>query len=183
MLSDPAAASAVVKAAAPGMGPGRTYVDCSTVDEATGESSASVISATGGKFLAAPVSGGWRDAAKGELLFICGGEKAAFDAASPLMDVMGAQSWHTGETPSHASRAKLMLQIMMGTMIGSLAECLALSKVRGHLRENACDASGCNRADANCEDLLCPSHARNCPRARTRTRRRAAWTRPWFCRC
>lgn len=137
MLSDPAAASAVVKAAAPGMGPGRTYVDCSTVDETTGESSASVISATGGKFLAAPVSGGWRDAAKGELLFICGGEKAAFDAASPLMDVMGAQSWHTGETPSHASRAKLMLQIMMGTMIGSLAECLALSKVRGHLRESA----------------------------------------------
>lgn len=108
--------------------PGATYVDCSTVDAATGERNARVIEEAGGRFLAAPVSGGWRDAAKGELLFICGGEEKAFEAVKEQLDVMGARAWLTGPTPSHAAHSKLMLQIMMGTMIGSLAETMAIAK-------------------------------------------------------
>jgi glyoxylate/succinic semialdehyde reductase len=135
MLSDPRASAAVVTAFARGLerrsdGGGRgaaCYVDCSTVDGASGEASRAVIAAGGGEFLSAPVSGGWRDAAKGELLFIAGGSKAAYDAAAASMDVMGSKTWFVGDTPTHAARAKLMLQVMMGNVVGALGEMVSLS--------------------------------------------------------
>jgi glyoxylate/succinic semialdehyde reductase len=46
------------------------------------------------------------------------------------MAAMGARHWHVG-SPADAARAKLMLQIMMGSMIGALAETLALTEKAG----------------------------------------------------
>ena len=77
------------------------------------------------------MSGGWRDAAKGELLFIAGGSKAAYDSAAAPMDVMGARTWFVGDTPAHAARAKLMLQVMMGNVVGALGEMVSLSARAG----------------------------------------------------
>ena len=85
----------------------------------------------GARFLHAPVSGGWRDARDGTLLFLCGGDQAAFDAALPGLDVMGSRRWLLGPTAGDAARAKLMLQVMMGNIVGSLAEMMALSKAAG----------------------------------------------------
>lgn len=133
MLSDPRASAAVVTAFARGLERrndrrgAACYVDSSTVDGASGEASREVITAGGGEFLSAPVSGGWRDAAKGELLFIAGGSKAAYDAAAASMGVMGSKTWFVGDTPTHAARAKLMLQVMMGNVVGALGEMVSLS--------------------------------------------------------
>lgn len=133
MLADPHAAKEVAKSFAGGLSEARgtrtrTYVDCSTVDGAAGEETSALMSRHGVDFLAAPVSGGWREAAKGELLFICGGERRAFDAAAPLLDVMGSRKWFVGDTPTHAARAKLMLQIMMGNVVAALGEMHGLSE-------------------------------------------------------
>ena len=67
----------------------------------------------------------------GTLLFLCGGDQAAFDAAIPGLDVMGSRRWLLGPTAGDAARAKLMLQVMMGNIVGSLAEMMALSKAAG----------------------------------------------------
>ena len=74
----------------------------------------------GGGFLAAPVSGGWRDCRDGTLLFLCGGSSAAYEAAcvSHGLDAMGHKRWLLGPTPGDAARAKLMLQVMMGNIVG-----------------------------------------------------------------
>ena len=137
MLADPKAAKAVAMdgpdsavagiAARPASAQPVTYVDCSTVDAATGEQVGDAITAAAPRtgFLAAPVSGGWRDARDGTLLFLCGGDQAAFDAALPGLDVMGSRRWLLGPT------AKLMLQVMMGNIVGSLPEMMALSKAAG----------------------------------------------------
>ena len=152
MLSDPRASVAVategpdcvvagIGRRAPGAG-AFTYVDCSTVDAATGEAVGSAIAAAtagatggagGGGFLAAPVSGGWRDCRDGTLLFVCGGSQGAYDAACGPhgLDAMGRRRWRVGDAPGDAARAKLMLQVMMGNMIGSLAETMALAKAAG----------------------------------------------------
>ena len=119
-----------------------TYVDCSTVDAATGEFVGNAVRAAmvagaadpdKGGFLAAPVSGGWRDCRDGTLLFLCGGSRAAYDAACVPhgLDAMGHKRWLLGPNPGDAARAKLMLQVMMGNMVGSLAEMMALSKASG----------------------------------------------------
>ena len=137
MLADPRAAVDVARAYAAGLdgagggGTKRTYVDCSTVDGACGEATMDILGRDRVQFLAAPVSGGWRDAAKGELLFIGGGSRQAYEAASKHMDVMGAKRWLVGDTPTHAARAKLMLQIMMGNVIGALGEMHSLSQRAG----------------------------------------------------
>ncbi len=44
---------------------------------------------------------------------------------------MGSRRWLLGSTPRDAARAKLMLQVMMGNIVGSLAEMMALSKAAG----------------------------------------------------
>lgn len=137
MLSDPRAAMAVARAYAEGAsrasGTGtrkKTYVDCSTVDGACGEATREILGEDV-SFLAAPVSGGWRDAAKGELLFIGGGSREAYDASAAHMEIMGAKRWLVGDTPTHAARAKLMLQIMMGNVVGALGEMHGLSRRAG----------------------------------------------------
>jgi glyoxylate/succinic semialdehyde reductase len=152
MLADPQAAMKVATegpdaavagiAARPPTAAPITYVDCSTVDAATGEFVGNAVRAAmvagaadpdKGGFLAAPVSGGWRDCRDGTLLFLCGGSRAAYDAACVPhgLDAMGHKRWLLGPNPGDAARAKLMLQVMMGNMVGSLAEMMALSKASG----------------------------------------------------
>ncbi len=131
MLAGPAAARAVAAAAAPGLRPGTTYVDCSTVDEDTGAAVEALVQPQGARFLSAPVSGGWRECKKGAALFLCGGSREAYEAATPAMDIMGEKSWLCGDSPAHAARAKLVLQVSMGTLVASLAESLALADGAG----------------------------------------------------
>ena len=155
MLADPRAALAVARdgpdsaaagiaSRASGSAPA-TYVDCSTVDAATGEAvgaaildaaasaSAAVADGSAGGFLAAPVSGGWRDCRDGTLLFLCGGRASAFEAACGPhgLDAMGHRRWLFGENPGDAARAKLMLQVMMGNVVCALGEMMALTKAAG----------------------------------------------------
>ena len=111
--------------------PGTTYVDCSTVDEDTGAAVEALVQPQGARFLSAPVSGGWRECKKGAALFLCGGSREAYEAATPAMDIMGEKSWLCGDSPAHAARAKLVLQVSMGTLVASLAESLALADGAG----------------------------------------------------
>ena len=152
MLADPKAAMKVATdgpdaacagiAARPTTAGPITYVDCSTVDAETGALVGDAVqtamlnagqNTSGGGFLAAPVSGGWRDCRDGTLLFLCGGSQAAYDAACVPhgLDAMGHKRWLLGPTPGDAARAKLMLQVMMGNIVGSLAEMMSLTKASG----------------------------------------------------
>ncbi len=56
-----------------GLGPGKGYVDVSTVDGATSSSIAAAVRATGAHFLEAPVSGSKGPAINGQLIFLTAG--------------------------------------------------------------------------------------------------------------
>ena len=137
MLADPAASRAAVfgaRGVIEGIKKGHAFVDSSTVDEATGEDISAAVVAKSGRFLAAPVSGGWRDAVKGELLFIAGGDKSVFDevtAEGGVMRSMGHKHWLVGESAKDAARAKLMLQVLMGSFVAATAETMALAQKAG----------------------------------------------------
>ena len=51
----------------------------------------------GGSYLEAPVGGSKQPAEQGNLVFLCGGDKALFDLSAPLLDVMGKAKFFLGE--------------------------------------------------------------------------------------
>ena len=55
------------------------------------------IKASGATYLEAPVSGSKQPAEKGQLIFLCGGDKELYEKATPLLKVMGKAQFFLGE--------------------------------------------------------------------------------------
>ena len=130
MLADPQACLDVAlgeNGIAAGMSSGKGYVDVSTVDAATAARVAEAIRAKGAMFLEAPVSGSKGPAQQGQLVFLTAGDKELFDAALPLLDVMGKASFFLGEVGAGA-RMKLVVNMVMGSMMSALAEGITLAE-------------------------------------------------------
>ncbi|XVF25128.1 hypothetical protein REPUB_Repub13aG0187100 [Reevesia pubescens] len=130
MLSDPESAIDVAcgkNGAAIGMGPGKGYVDVSTVDGATSKLINGHIKATGALFLEAPVSGSKKPAEDGQLIFLTAGDRSLYDSVSPLLDIMGKSRFYLGEVGNGAAM-KLVVNMIMGSMMASFSEGILLSK-------------------------------------------------------
>lgn len=135
MLADPAAAEQVVFGAGgviEGLDDGKGYVDMSTVDENTSRNIDAGITAAGGRFLEAPVSGTRKPAQDGSLIILAAGDESLYQKAGPLLDLMGKKRLFLGET-GQAARMKLVVNMIMGGMMSSFCEGLALG-ARGGLQ-------------------------------------------------
>ena len=146
MLADPAAAERVVlgpDGVIEGMGESRGYVDMSTVDEATSRDIAEAVVGAGGRFLEAPVSGTKKPAEEGTLIILTAGDEGLYEEAAPLLDLMGKKRLFLGEV-GQASRMKLIVNMIMGGMMSSFCEGLALGSKGGLSNEDLLDvlASG-----------------------------------------
>lgn len=133
MLADPAAAHAVcfgADGALQGIGAGRGYVDMSTVDAATACEIAAAISAKGGKFLEAPVSGSKKPAEDGTLIILAAGDRELFDQALPCFEKMGKKTLFLGEV-GRGAQMKLIVNMTMGGMMTIFCEALALADKAG----------------------------------------------------
>ena len=133
MLADPAAAEAVCFApdgALAGIGTGRGYVDMSTVDAATAQKIGSAISAKGGRFLEAPVSGSKKPAEDGTLIILAAGDRELFDQAGAGLEKMGKKSLFLGEL-GNGAQMKLIVNMVMGGMMTVFCEGLALAQKAG----------------------------------------------------
>ncbi|KAL4437458.1 hypothetical protein ABPG75_004597 [Micractinium tetrahymenae] len=133
MLSDPEACLEVATGpdgVASAISAGKGYVDVSTVDAQTAQVVAAAVRAKGAAFLEAPVSGSKGPAEQGQLIFLTAGDQQLFDAASPLLDVMGKASFFLGEVGAGANM-KLVVNMIMGSMMASYAEGLSLAKQCG----------------------------------------------------
>jgi 3-hydroxyisobutyrate dehydrogenase len=116
----------VVERMAPGLARGALVIDCSTVSADTARWAAKFLAERGVAFLDAPVSGGVEGAKNGALAIMCGGERAAFDAARPVLGAMGKTIEHFG--PSGAGQAtKATNQIMCAGIIRACAEAMAFA--------------------------------------------------------
>ena len=128
MLSDPAAALAVLEGAdgvLGGIGQGRGYVDFSTVDDATANTIASQIVANGARYLEAPVSGTKKPAEDGTLIILAAGDRGLYDEVAPALDKLGKKRLFLGEV-GQGTRMKLVVNLIMGSMLTALSEGLAL---------------------------------------------------------
>lgn len=133
MLADPEAALQVVFGASgvlEGLSAGKGYVDMSTVDEQTSIRIGEAVAAKGGRFLEAPVSGSKKPAIDGQLIILAAGDPELFQEAEPAMSKMAKKWMHLGATGAGA-RMKLVVNMIMGSMMGAFCEGMALTEKAG----------------------------------------------------
>jgi len=82
--------------------------------------------------LEAPVSGSKVPAATGTLIFLCAGSKELFDEiVDSGLKAMGKASHFFSTEVGYGTRAKLVINSLMGTMVAAVGEGLALSESVG----------------------------------------------------
>ncbi|HEY6837756.1 MAG TPA: NAD(P)-dependent oxidoreductase [Geobacteraceae bacterium] len=133
MLADPTAAEAVCfgkYGVLDGMSAGKGYVDMSTVDAATARKIGAAVTAKGGRFLEAPVSGSKKPAEEGTLIILTAGERGLFEEAAPALERMGKKILYLGDVGNGANM-KLVVNMVMGGMMAIFSEGLALGSEAG----------------------------------------------------
>ncbi|CAM8971203.1 unnamed protein product [Rhodiola kirilowii] len=133
MLSDPSAALSVVfdkSGALEQISSGKGYIDMSTVDAETSIKISQAISAKGGHFLEAPVSGSKKPAEDGQLVILAAGEQSLYDEAIPAFDVMGKKSFFLGSV-GNGAKMKLVVNMIMGSVMNAFSEGLVLADKSG----------------------------------------------------
>ncbi len=127
MLSDGPAVSNVIFAqgAAEAMREGTTHIDMSSIGADEAIEHAKRHSDRGVAYLDAPVSGGTKGAAAGELAIMAGGDANTFANMKPVFAPLG-QATHVG--PSGCGQlAKLANQVIVAITIGAVSEAFILS--------------------------------------------------------
>ncbi|CAM9660589.1 unnamed protein product [Chrysoparadoxa australica] len=131
MLSTPEAAEGVFYAEEgilAGISSGKGYVDCATLTVDCMKGMHANVVAKGGRWLEAPVSGSKVPAETGQLIFMCGGDEELFNTkeVGEELAMMGKASYYLGE-PGRGTEMKLIVNMIMGSMMASLAEGMCLA--------------------------------------------------------
>ena len=114
----------------PSIGGGMVVVDHTTASAGLARELYSQAAERGVAFLDAPVSGGQAGAEKGALTIMCGGDKAAFAKAEPVMAAYGARMTRIGEAGA-GQLAKSVNQICIAGILQGLSEGLAFADRAG----------------------------------------------------
>lgn len=109
---------------------GTLFIDSSTIDVETARKVIGEAEAKGMPMVDAPVSGGVGGAEAGTLTFMVGGEKSAFDAAKPYLDVMGKNIFHAGGA-GNGQVAKVCNNMLLGISMIGVSEAFVLAEKLG----------------------------------------------------
>jgi 3-hydroxyisobutyrate dehydrogenase len=104
---------------------------CSTVSPTYVRSLDKRLAAHNLTLLDAPVSGGTSRAASGQLSIMASGAPAAFERATPYLDVLAENLFHMGDEPGQGATMKLVNQVLAGIHIAASAEAIAFGSKAG----------------------------------------------------
>jgi 3-hydroxyisobutyrate dehydrogenase-like beta-hydroxyacid dehydrogenase len=113
-----------------GMAAGAVLVDHTTASATVARELYALAKARGLQFVDAPVSGGQAGAQNGALTVMCGGDRAAFDAAQPVAMAFSKAVTYLGESGA-GQLAKMVNQICIAGMVQGLAEAIAFGDKAG----------------------------------------------------
>jgi 2-hydroxy-3-oxopropionate reductase len=109
---------------------GSLVVDMSSIDPTVSKEVGAELTKKGIRFVDAPVSGGEPKAIDGSLSIMCGGAKADFDEALPILKCMGASVVLCGAIGA-GNVTKLANQIIVALNIAGLSEAMVLATKSG----------------------------------------------------
>jgi 3-hydroxyisobutyrate dehydrogenase-like beta-hydroxyacid dehydrogenase len=145
MVPDTPDVEATVARIAPVLKKGQLVIDMSTIAPHSERATAAKLRELGAEYLDAPVSGGETGAIEGTLTIMVGGDKAAFDRARPLLEILGKRITYMG-TSGAGQMTKLANQIAVAVTLEAAAEALAFAKAGGLDASTVLEAIGAGAA-------------------------------------
>ncbi len=109
---------------------GAIVVDSSTISPTVSRKLACMAAGKGASWLDAPVTGSKHGAEKGELTFMVGGDREAFDRALPVLQALGKKHIYCGAHGSALS-AKLAQNVIQSAMVEIFCEGFILAAKSG----------------------------------------------------
>ena len=122
-----------------GLGPGKVWVDMSTVSPAVSRAMAAKVREKGGDMVDAPVSGSVITVQQGKLSVMVGGKAETFERIKPLLLDLGPKVTHVGEN-GLALVMKIAINLALPVQILAFTEGLMLAEKSGIPRETAVEA-------------------------------------------
>ncbi len=113
-----------------GLSPGKLVIDMSSISPTQSKRFAARINQAGCDYLDAPVSGGEVGAKAATLTIMVGGDKAVFEKAKPLLELMGQNITLIGGNGA-GQTAKVANQIIVALSIEAVAEALLFASKAG----------------------------------------------------
>ncbi|HYE37083.1 NAD(P)-dependent oxidoreductase [Methylocaldum sp.] len=129
MLADDAAVGSIAfgaKGIIGSLGKGALHISMSTISVGLSERLAAAHANAGQRFIAAPVFGRPEAAAAAKLYIVAAGAPDAVDAALPLFEALGQQTFRVGDKPEAANLVKLSGNFLIASVIEALGEAMAL---------------------------------------------------------
>ncbi|MBI4893628.1 MAG: NAD(P)-dependent oxidoreductase [Acidobacteria bacterium] len=114
----------------PHLAPGAIVLDTTTGDPAEIASFGARLHSRGVHYLDSTVGGSSRLVREGTAIYLCGGERQAFNACHDLFQAFGGRAFHVGPCGAGA-RMKLVLNLVLGLNRAVLAEGLAYAIAEG----------------------------------------------------
>ena len=119
-----------------GLGPGKTYVDMSTVSPAASQKLAGQVAAKGARMLDAPVSGSVITLKAGQLSFMVGGDREVCEEITPILKDIGPTVNYVGAN-GLAVMMKVAVNLSLPVQILAFSESLLMAQKMGIDREIA----------------------------------------------
>jgi 3-hydroxyisobutyrate dehydrogenase-like beta-hydroxyacid dehydrogenase len=119
-----------------GLGPGKIYVDMSTVSPAASREFATQVAAKGAQMIDAPVSGSVVTLEEGRLSLMVGGDQAAFQAVKPILQDIGPKVTHVGGNGLAVSM-KIATNLSLAVQMLAFSEGVLLAEKSGIPRKTA----------------------------------------------
>lgn len=142
MVTDTAALLAVAEGddgILAGLGPGKVYVDMSTVSPRLARELAASAAGTGAAMLDAPVSGSVSTLEKGQLSIMVGGEAEVLERVRPILEAIGPKVIHIGAN-GQAVLMKTAINLNLAVQLTAFSEGLLIAEKGGIPRDVAIEA-------------------------------------------
>ena len=139
MVTDTRALYAVARGAdgiLDGLGPGKIYIDMSTVSPAASRELAVEVAARRAEMLDAPVSGSVITLEEGKLSIMVGGSRAALKRARPVLEAIGPKVTHVGANGLAVSM-KIATNLSLAVQMLAFSEGVLLAEKCGIARATA----------------------------------------------
>jgi 3-hydroxyisobutyrate dehydrogenase len=120
----------VLDASLPALGAGKIVVDASTIDPEVERAQHDRVSATGARYLEAPLSGGTAGAQKGTLTLMVGGDEDTLGAARPALEAFAGLIVHVGG-PGMGQVVKLCNNLIYAAQMLATAEATVMAERSG----------------------------------------------------
>src|SRR5205085_4758870 len=130
-------------------------IDSSTIDVESARAVHAAAAAQGYAMLDAPVSGGVAGADAATLTFMCGGDKAIFHKARPILEAMGKTIVHCGG-PGFGQITKICNNMVAGVISLATAEAFVMGEKLGVDRQTLYDVLSTSSASSFILNRNCP---------------------------